>query len=414
MTRSRRTDNLNRSALILSNNAYRKLTWFRDSKDTEVGAMGISSPEDPLFITDFQFIKQECTAVSTDFDEAAQTDWIEDHMEAGDHPDHFLRVWAHTHPGPSADPSSTDWDTFQEAMGNMPWGVMLILGTSNEFVCVFRVGDDMLNLDVEIEPRPIPKDWFDEIKNIEKPVVKGVGQRYTGYGHYTSDGYGYGTAKKKVKLDLSYWDDNAVRPSWEGFKTAMQQLPGKPAYTDLMEWNPGFEELVSAGPCRVINAAKQMYLNTCGTLDEDKVDHVLTSIAQALCGEAEEFNNYDTDIAVYWDPVALIHGLRDQQVDPEQLDTLSDDITKYVRYDKEKEDWFFTQKPSPSEDIFEMLTSPHHTDRETALSMMISTVTFFEDYIDDLDKGLQSSINDFFDQKAEYELCQMQNETNVS
>ncbi len=374
--------------------------------------MGISKPDDPLFITDFQFIKQECTNVSTDFDEDAQTEWIEDHMEAGDHPDSFLRVWAHTHPGASADPSGTDWDTFQEAMGKMPWGVMLILGTSNEFVCVFRAGDDMLNLDVEIEPRPIPSEWFDEIKNIEKPKKQYGYSGYTGYGHYGNKGYG--VAKKKISLSLPYWDDEAIKPAWDDFKAAMRQLPGSPVYTDLQAWNPGFEELLNAGPCKVINLVRQMYLNAMGKIDEEKVEHVLRHIADTLCGEPEEFTNYDTDIAVYWDPVALIHGLRDEQVDATDLDNLNESITKYVRYDQEKADWFFTTNPNPAKDIFDLLTSPHHTDREMALSMMISTVTFFDDYIESLDEGIKLSIDDFFDQKAEYELCQMQNETIVS
>ena len=48
--------------------AYAKLLWMRDRGNTEVAGYGVTATEDPLFVTDFILVKQECTAASFDFD----------------------------------------------------------------------------------------------------------------------------------------------------------------------------------------------------------------------------------------------------------------------------------------------------------------------------------------------------------
>lgn len=381
--------------------------------------MGISSPDDPLFITDFVFLPQECTSVNTDFDTDAQNEWVQDQMEAGLNPESFARVWAHTHPGQSASPSSTDWDTFEEAMGSMPWGIMLILGTSNEFVCVFRVQDQMMNLTVEIEPTSIPDEWTAELDNIKKKTYKTTGYttttKYGGYGYGSIGGGTTQKAKKRKKpiLELPFWG-SIDKPTWAGLNLGLKELPGKPLYASIDIWSPSFTDIMSHGPMRTLMALQKCYHNVLDDRDEGKVRQLVEKVSDVLIGEPTEFDNYDTDIAMWWDPVALIAALRDGDINGDQAKNASDDITKYVQYDQKKKDWYFTQEPSPAKDLPEMLTSSTPIDRETAYSMLLSTSIHFPEYGKDLDDACRAFITNFQQQKEEYDQCQKDHEANVT
>jgi hypothetical protein len=48
-------------------------------------------------------------------------------VDAGIAPGRFARVWLHTHPGASVEPSGTDEETFQRVFGGCDWAVMGIL-----------------------------------------------------------------------------------------------------------------------------------------------------------------------------------------------------------------------------------------------------------------------------------------------
>jgi hypothetical protein len=45
-------------------------------------------------------------------------------------PAQFARIWLHTHPGSSAQPSTTDEQTFERVFGRCDWSVMFILSRS--------------------------------------------------------------------------------------------------------------------------------------------------------------------------------------------------------------------------------------------------------------------------------------------
>ena len=90
----------------------------------------MASPDDLLYVQDFQTVKQRVTAASVELDDRAVADFFESQVDAGRQPEQFARIWLHTHPGFSARPSSVDEETFARVFGGCEWAVMFILGTS--------------------------------------------------------------------------------------------------------------------------------------------------------------------------------------------------------------------------------------------------------------------------------------------
>jgi len=115
---------------------------MRDMTDNEVGGFGITEAEDLLFVTDFVLIKQKVTAVSVSFEDESVADFFEDQVEAGRQPEQFARLWLHTHPGDSPEPSMTDESTFARVFGTCDWAIMLIVAQngSNFARLRFNVG----------------------------------------------------------------------------------------------------------------------------------------------------------------------------------------------------------------------------------------------------------------------------------
>ena len=107
--------------------AWAKLLYFRDRKGTEIGGFGITSIDDPLLVEDFVTVKQDVTTASVAFDDEAVADYFEDQVDLGRRPEQFCRIWLHTHPGNSPQPSDTDEETFHRVFGQCQWAVMFIL-----------------------------------------------------------------------------------------------------------------------------------------------------------------------------------------------------------------------------------------------------------------------------------------------
>lgn len=77
-------------------------------------------------------VRQSCSLVSVEFDDDAVADYFEDQVDAGRSPEQFGRLWLHTHPGDSAEPSSLDEHTFAKVFGHCDWAVMFILARGGE------------------------------------------------------------------------------------------------------------------------------------------------------------------------------------------------------------------------------------------------------------------------------------------
>ncbi len=116
-----------RPMLRFSPTAWAKLLFCRDMTETEVGGFGITQADDLLFVTDFALVKQKVTAVSVSFDDESVADFFEDQVAAGRRPEQFARIWLHTHPGNSPEPSMTDKATFTRVFGKCDWSVMCIV-----------------------------------------------------------------------------------------------------------------------------------------------------------------------------------------------------------------------------------------------------------------------------------------------
>jgi hypothetical protein len=113
--------------LVFSPLAWLKLLWFLHAGDTEIGGFGISQEEDPLSIGDFVTVRQAVTAASVEFDDTAVAEYYDRCVDQGLHPKQFGRIWIHTHPGSSPQPSGTDEQTFARVFGRCDWSMMFIM-----------------------------------------------------------------------------------------------------------------------------------------------------------------------------------------------------------------------------------------------------------------------------------------------
>jgi hypothetical protein len=134
--------------------AWAKLLYLRDAGDTEIGGFAVTSADDPLLVEDVCLVRQRCTSVTVEFDDASVADYFDDQVDAGLKPEQFGRIWVHTHPGVSAEPSSTDEETFDRCFGSVEWAVMFILARGGE-TCArlrFNVGprsSQLMNVEVD-------------------------------------------------------------------------------------------------------------------------------------------------------------------------------------------------------------------------------------------------------------------------
>ena len=104
-------DDREQLALRFSPTAWAKLVHFRDKSDNEVGGFAITDPDDLLFVREFVTVKQEVTPVSVKFDDESVANFFEDQVDLGRKPEQFARVWLHSHPGDSPEPSVIDEDS---------------------------------------------------------------------------------------------------------------------------------------------------------------------------------------------------------------------------------------------------------------------------------------------------------------
>lgn len=121
-----------RLALRFSPTAWAKLLYFRDKSDNEVGGFGVTGPDDLLFVTEFITVKQEVTVVSVKFDDEAVADFFDAQVDLGRKPEQFARIWVHSHPGNSPEPSVIDEETFERVFGGCQWAVLFVVAQDNK------------------------------------------------------------------------------------------------------------------------------------------------------------------------------------------------------------------------------------------------------------------------------------------
>jgi len=124
--------------LRFSPTAWAKLLFLRDLGETEVGGFGISAADDLLYVTDVQLVRQTCTGASVQFDDVSVADFFDRQVDAGVAPARCGRLWLHTHPGNSAEPSGTDEQTFWRVFQRTDWALMFVLARGGQISARLR------------------------------------------------------------------------------------------------------------------------------------------------------------------------------------------------------------------------------------------------------------------------------------
>lgn len=139
--------------------AMAKIIYMRDVGDTEIGGYGITATEDPLLVTDFQLVKQECTSTTVELDEKDSGDFLDRMMDIGVAPWQCQNIWIHTHPGNCPNPSHVDEDNFRKNFSHCHWSVFYILAREGAHWCriQYNVGPGG-----SIEEIPIVVDYSQE------------------------------------------------------------------------------------------------------------------------------------------------------------------------------------------------------------------------------------------------------------
>ena len=107
--------------------SWAKLHHLAHLGDTEIAGFGLADVDDPLLVRDFITIEQKADFASVCFDDDAVAELFDRLVDAGYKPHQFARLWIHTHPGDSPEPSGTDEETFERVFGPCDWAVMGIL-----------------------------------------------------------------------------------------------------------------------------------------------------------------------------------------------------------------------------------------------------------------------------------------------
>src|SRR4051812_2826323 len=68
------------TVLRFSPTAWSKLLLLRDAGDTEIGAFGISAPDDLLLVEDVQLVAQICNWVHVGFDDNSVANFFDDQV----------------------------------------------------------------------------------------------------------------------------------------------------------------------------------------------------------------------------------------------------------------------------------------------------------------------------------------------
>ena len=150
----RRGRRASRATIRFTPYAWAKLLYLRDAGNTEIGGFAVTSATDPLLVEDVSLVRQRCTSATVEFDDNSVADFFDDQVDAGLIPEQFGRIWIHTHPGTSADPSPTDEGTFDRCFGNVEWTVMFILARGGETYARlrFNIGpraSQLMNVEVD-------------------------------------------------------------------------------------------------------------------------------------------------------------------------------------------------------------------------------------------------------------------------
>ena len=191
--------------------AWAKLLFLRDLGETEVGGFGVSAEDDLLLVEDVRLIGQQTTIVSVEFDDEAVADFFDEQVDAGLPPERFFRLWLHTHPGDSSQPSSVDEETFQRVFGRCDWAVMAILAQGGETYARLRFNagpGGQIEIPVRIDyarpfPAADPESWLREYERCVHAMDVWQGSQWF-------DGNGHGWPELDANDVLEFLHDGSI------------------------------------------------------------------------------------------------------------------------------------------------------------------------------------------------------------
>lgn len=96
-----------------------------------MGGFGVTPADDLLYVQEFVTVQQQVSCISVDLDDDAVADFFENQVDLGRRPEQFARLWVHTHPGDSPQPSGVDETTFERVFGECDWAVMFIIAQNS-------------------------------------------------------------------------------------------------------------------------------------------------------------------------------------------------------------------------------------------------------------------------------------------
>ena len=162
--------------LRFSPHAWAKLLFFRDRGQTEIGGFGITPADDLLYVEDFITVQQSATVAGVTFEDGAVGEFLDDQVDAGRQPARVLRIWCHTHPGSSPEPSCVDEETFSRVFGSCDHAVMFVLACGGKSYARLRFnvgpgGDVKIPVEVDYS-RSFASSDFDEWEAEYKANIK--------------------------------------------------------------------------------------------------------------------------------------------------------------------------------------------------------------------------------------------------
>lgn len=203
------------NALKFTPYAWSKLLYMRDRGPTEVAGYGVTETNDPLLVTDFILIKQECTIVTFDLDPEDATEYIEKMTNRGIPPWACQNILIHTHPGDCPSPSGVDEINFNKAFTHPNWAMMFIIAEGGKCYCRLKIniGPGLIKeLDVLIDwslefkgtdQESWNKEYLDKVKETVS-IFKMTGKEGTKDGNANSF-QGFGQINDPTNIDDPFW-----------------------------------------------------------------------------------------------------------------------------------------------------------------------------------------------------------------
>ncbi len=111
--------------------AWQKIIIGMEYSKNEIGFWGITDKNDGLWVCDVYVPEQEVSSATTDFKDGACLKYLTTYAKQGYAPYQLGRVWIHTHPGNSTEPSGKDRHTFKTLIGQSAIGCMVIFGQNH-------------------------------------------------------------------------------------------------------------------------------------------------------------------------------------------------------------------------------------------------------------------------------------------